>query len=273
MNTTSIEHPKIVSSEEWLAAHARHVSKEKALTRLRDELSAERRALPWRKIEKDYVFVGPEGKRSLADLFRGRSQLVIKHFMLGPGWKEGCVGCSFETDHLDATLVHVEHHDVSLVAVSRAPLPEIEAFRRRMGWRIPWVSSSGSDFNYDFHVSFTPEQAASGKVYYNYAEGDFMCEELSGLSVFYKNAAGDIFHTFSAFGRGAEETIGSYILLDLTPKGRNETGPNHDLTDWVRHHDRYEVDGHVDSTGRYRAGESDARCHDPDSKRSEKAAV
>lgn len=253
---------RIVSREQWLAEHRQHVAKEKELTRLRDRLSAERRALPWTRIEKPYIFEGLNGRLTLADLFRGRSQLVVKHFMLGPDWKEGCVGCSFEVDHLEGARVHLEHHDVSLVAVSRAPLPQIEAFRRRMGWQIPWVSSSGSDFNFDFNVSFTPEQIASGKVYYNFDEREFVCEELSGLSVFYRDAAGDIFHTFSAYGRGAEEVLGSYIVLDLTPKGRNENGPHHDLTDWVRHHDRYDAGGYVDPTGRYRADEpSHSCCH------------
>ncbi len=177
------------------------------------------------------MFHGPDGKGTFADLFDGRSQLVVKHFMLGPGWKEGCVGCSFEVDHIEGALVHLEHHDVTYVAISRAPLAEIEAFKKRMGWRFKWVSSYGSDFNYDYHVSFTPEEIAKGKVYYNYEMRDFQSEELSGLSVFYKDATGDIFHTYSAYARGAEEVLGTYIILDLTPKGRNETGPNFDLTD------------------------------------------
>ena len=251
MTTPTHEVPEIVPRDEWLAAHAAHLAREKALTRMRDELSAKRRALPWTKVEKAYKFDGPWGRETLADLFDGRSQLIVKHFMFGPGWQEGCVGCSFECDHIEGALVHLEHHDVSWVAVSRAPLAEIEAFKRRMGWRFHWVSSHGSDFNYDFHVSFRPEEMAKGEAYYNYARGPVPIEELSGFSIFYKDAAGDVFHTFSAYARGAEEVLGTYMLLDLTPKGRNETGPNFNLTDWVRHHDRYGQAGHVDVTGRF----------------------
>ena len=263
----SLDSHPVVSRDAWTAARKELLEKEKEITRQRDRLAAERRSLPWVKVEKNYAFDGPGGRQSLADLFDGRSQLVVKHFMLGPGWKEGCVGCSFESDHLDATLVHLEHHDVSVVAVSRAPLGEIEPFRRRMGWRFPWLSSHGSDFNYDFHVSFTPDAAASGKVYYNYAERDFEVDELSGFSVFYKNPAGEIFHTYSTYGRGAEELLGTYVVLDLTPKGRNEPGPRRNLTDWVRHHDRYGAGGYVDPTGRYQppAGASD--CCGGDSKK------
>ena len=235
-----MEHNRIVSQDEWLVARNQHLLKEKELTRLRDQLSAERRELPWVKVEKPYIFDGPEGKVTLADLFDGRSQLIVQHFMLGPGWKEGCFGCSFGADHNDSALIHLEHHDVSFVAISRAPFPEIEAYKKRMGWRFNWVSSYGSDFNYDFHVSFTPEQIAQGKVYYNYAMRDSQGEELAGTSVFYKDENGDVFHTYSAYGRGDELLIGAYNFLDLTPKGRNETGPNFDMSDWVRHHDKYE---------------------------------
>ncbi|HUH83468.1 MAG TPA: thioredoxin family protein [Stellaceae bacterium] len=230
----------VVSREDWLVARKALLAKEKALTKARDELSRERRDLPWVKVEKAYVFEGPHGKETLADLFAGRSQLVVDHFMLGPGWKEGCVGCSFGADHIDGSLVHLEHHDVSVVAVSRAPLPEIEAFKKRMGWRFKWVSSFGSDFNYDFHVSFRPEELAKGKVYYNYELCDAGIDELPGNSVFYRDESGEIFHTYSTYARGSEVLLGTYHLLDLTPKGRNETGPRHNLTDWVRHHDRYE---------------------------------
>jgi predicted dithiol-disulfide oxidoreductase (DUF899 family) len=256
---------KVVSRDEWIAARKALLAKEKEHTRLRDQLSAARRALPWVKVEKRYVFEGPDGQETLADLFAGRSQLIVDHFMLGPGWSEGCVGCSFAADHLDGTLVHLEHHDVSLVAVSRAPFPEIAAFKRRMGWRFKWVSSYGSDFNYDFHVSFRPDEIARGEAYYNYEKQRVGIEELPGTSVFCKDAAGNVFHTYSSYARGAEGLVGTYHLLDLTPKGRNETGPNRNLTDWVRHHDRYGDGGSVDATGRYRAGErageEDARCH------------
>jgi predicted dithiol-disulfide oxidoreductase (DUF899 family) len=241
-------HP-IVSSEEWLAARKALLVKEKELTRVRDQLNAARRALPWVKIEKEYVFEGPDGRETLADLFAGRSQLNVKHFMFGPGWKEGCVGCSFETDHVDSTLAHLEHHDVTTVLVSRAPFAEIVPFKQRMGWQVKWVSSYGSDFNYDFHVSFRPEEIASGKCYYNYDTRPRQMDEQSGHSMFYKNADDEIFHTYSCYARGDEQLIGTYNVLDLMPKGRNENGPNYNLTDWVRHHDRYEARGPVGSSG------------------------
>jgi predicted dithiol-disulfide oxidoreductase (DUF899 family) len=246
-------HNRIVTREEWLDVHKRHLVNEKELTRRRDQLSAARRELPWVRIDKPYVFEGPNGKETLADLFGGRSQLIVKHFMLGPGWKEGCVGCSFHSDHIDGAVPHLAQHDVTLLAVSRAPFAEIEAFKRRMGWRFKWVSSYGSDFNYDFHVSFTQDELAKGEVYYNYELRKLQSEEMSGISVFYKDAAGNIFHTFSSYARGGDILLGTYNYLDLTPKGRNETGPNYNLTDWVRHHDRYGADGFVDPTGRYQS--------------------
>lgn len=252
--------PRIATRDEWLAQRTALLAKEKALTRARDQLAAERRTLPWVPVEKDYVFDTTEGKKSLGDLFAGRSQLVVKHFMMGPGWTEGCVGCSFEVDHVEGALLHLEQHDVTYVAVARAPLPEILAFKARMGWRFAWVSSHGSDFNYDFGVSFTPEQMARGKGVYNYRETELPVEELSGLSVFAKDDAGRVYHTYSTYGRGAEEVLGAYIYLDLTPKGRNETGPRHDLTDWVRHHDRYGSTGHVAATGRYVDESAEACC-------------
>jgi predicted dithiol-disulfide oxidoreductase (DUF899 family) len=236
-------HHRVVSRDEWLVARKAHLAKEKELTRLRDQLSAERRELPWVKIEKHYEFDGAQGRETLADLFDGRSQLIIKHFMLGPGWQEGCVGCSFEVDHIEGALVHLEHHDVSYVVVSRAPLPEIEAFKGRMGWRFKWVSSYGSDFNYDFHVSFTSEEIEKGEAYYNYEVRKVGIDELSGRSVFYKDANCDVFHTYSSYGRGGDLMLGTYNILDLMPKGRNEIGPNRNMTDWVRHHDRYASGG------------------------------
>ena len=247
-----IGHNPIVSSEVWLKARKELLSREKAFTRMRDQLSAERQALPWVKIDKPYIFDSPHGKKTLGDLFDGRTQLFVKHFMMGPGWKEGCVGCSFGADHLDAARVHLEHHDVSVVVVSRAPIAEIETFRRRMGWQFRWVSSFGSDFNYDFHVSFTKEEVEKDEAFYNFEMRKLQGgEEASGLSVFYKDENGDIFHTYSAFARGDEEIVTSYMALDLTPKGRNEKGPGFNLGDWVRHHDRYEEAGFVDHTGRY----------------------
>lgn len=231
-------HP-VVSRKEWLAARKELLTREKELTRLRDELSAKRRALPWVKIEKEYTFDTLEGRRTLAELFEGRSQLIVHHFMFGPGWEAGCIGCSFTADHIEGTRVHLEHHDVSLVRISRAPLAEIDTYRKRMGWQVKWVSSHGSDFNYDYQVSFRPEEIAKGEVTYNYAMSHVSIEDLSGLSVFYRDASGDIFHTYSTYGRGDELVDSTYMLLDMTPKGRNETGPHYNLMDWVRRHDEY----------------------------------
>lgn len=230
---------KAVSQSEWLAARKELLVKEKQLTRQYDELARQRRELPWARIEKDYVFEGPRGNETLAELFEDRSQLIVSHFMFGPAWSEGCVGCSFRSDHVDACLPHLEHHDVSFVTISRAPFAQIEAFRKRMGWRFKWLSSQTNDFNFDFHVSCTPEEIAAGKTYYNYEESDLVSEEMSGVSVFSRDESGGIFHTYSAFGRGDELVDTTYMYLDLTPKGRNETGPRGNLMDWVRHHDRY----------------------------------
>jgi predicted dithiol-disulfide oxidoreductase (DUF899 family) len=229
---------KSVSREEWLAARKAHLAKEKEFTRLRDRLSAERRELPWVKVEKIYVFDGPDGQEALADLFEGRSQLIVYHFMFGPGWEQGCPSCSFLSDHIDGARVHLAHRDVTLLAVSRAPLPQIEAFKQRMGWRFKWVSSHGNDFNRDYHVSFTPDEMASGKVYYNYEQDTFPSEEAPGASVFYKDDAGDIFHTYSCYARGLDMLVGAYNYLDLVPKGRDE-GELPWTMAWVRHHDRY----------------------------------
>ena len=229
---------QVVSREEWLAARKDLLKKEKAETRLRDEVAAARAALPWVKVEKDYVFDTPQGRKSLAGLFGARSQLVVYHFMLGPGWEAGCPGCSFLADHFDGTLPHLNNHDVTLVAVSRAPLAEIERYKKRMGWKFPWVSSSGSDFNYDYRVSFTPEELASGQVPYNFTEtpAENANDELPGLSCFYRNEAGEVFHTYSVYARGPEPLIGTYMILDLAPLGRNEEG----AMNWMRRHDEYE---------------------------------
>ncbi len=258
-----IERPKVVSRAEWLSARRELLIKEKQLTRQRDEIDRQRGELPWVKVEKSYIFDGPNGPQTLADLFEDRSQLVVSHFMLGPGWKEGCVGCSFRSDHVEGALVHLEHHDVSFVTISRAPFPEIEAFRMRMGWRFRWLSSCGSDFNYDYHVSFTKEEVATGEVYYNYESRRFLSEELSGISVFFKDETGEVFHTYSTYGRGDEMLDTTYMYLDLTPKGRNETGPRYNLGDWVRHHDQYDVAGVVDAGGRFVAAplsQGSCRC-------------
>jgi predicted dithiol-disulfide oxidoreductase (DUF899 family) len=226
---------KIVSREEWLAVRRQHLADEKALTRARDELYRKRRALPWVKVEKTYTFQGPDGKETLSDLFAGKRQLIVNHFMFGPDWKEGCVGCSFGADHIDGALAHVNAGGAALVTVSRASLAQIDAFKQRMGWRFKWVSSLGSDFNYDFNVSFRPDEKR-GKVFYNYEMQDFMSDELPGTSIFYKNEAGEIFHTYSAYARGDETLLGAFNFLDMTPLGRNETT----VMDWVKHHDKYE---------------------------------
>jgi predicted dithiol-disulfide oxidoreductase (DUF899 family) len=251
MNTNLNAHSNVVSRAEWLSARKELLAAEKLLTRQRDEIDRRRRELPWVKVEKDYLFDGPGGRKSLADLFEGRSQLIVSHFMFGPDWKEGCAGCSFRSDHVEGALTHLEHHDVSLATISRAPLPEIQAFQERMGWRFKWLSSYSSDFNYDYGVSFTKEEIASGKVHYNYQLRDFVIEEASGISVFYKNAQDEIFHTYSTYGRGDEMLDTTYMYLDLTPKGRNETGPRYNLGDWVRHHDRYDAAGFVNAGGRF----------------------
>ena len=239
LQTRGMRH-KVVSRAEWIEARKRLLEKEKQFTRLQDQLTAECRALPWVKVEKVYTFEGPNGKETLVDLFAGRSQLIILHFMFGRGWQEGCVGCSFGADHIDGIVVHLENHDVSFVAVSRASFPKIEAFKQRMGWRLKWVSSCGSDFNYDYHVSFTPEEVARGKAYFNYELCDDIMEEHNGTSIFYRDDSGTVFHTYSVYARGSEMVGGVYGYLDHLPKGRNETGPNYNLTDWVRRHDEYE---------------------------------
>jgi predicted dithiol-disulfide oxidoreductase (DUF899 family) len=243
-------HKRIVSQDEWLAARRRHLTKEKEFTRLRDELSRERRELPWALVEKPYVFDTLTGKKTLADLFDGRSQLIVYHFMLGPGWEEGCRSCSFLADHIDGSVVHLAHRDVTLVAVSRAPLHQIQAFKRRLGWHFEWVSSNGSDFNFDYHVSFTKDELAKGAVGYNYSAAKFPRDEAPGISVFYKSADGDVFHTYSSYARGLDTLIGAYNYLDLVPKGRDEDGLAFSMA-WVRHHDRYDDDYTVDANAPY----------------------
>ncbi len=230
--------PTIVSRNEWLAARAELLAEEKNLTRQMDAVAAKRRALPWVKMDKDYQFESRCGRVSLADLFGGRSQLVIQHFMLAPGWEEGCTSCSFMADHTDAMLPHLGARDVTMLAVSRAPLAEIEAFKKRMGWGFEWVSSNGSDFNYDFHVAFTEEEMAKGKVNYNYTMQPFGSTDAPGISVFDKDAEGNVFHTYSVYGRGVELMMGTYRILDLVPKGRDEEGLEFTMA-WVEYHDSY----------------------------------
>jgi predicted dithiol-disulfide oxidoreductase (DUF899 family) len=252
--TDHLSQHEIVSRADWLIARKDLLKQEKELTRLRDQLSAQRRALPWVKIDKEYVFDAPEGKVTLAELFDRRSQLFIKHFMLGPGQTTQCVGCSLEVDHIEGILPHLENHDVTYAVVARAPIEEIEAVRKRMGWKFRWVSSYHSDFNYDFNVSWTRRQVASGRAVYNYGKAPEWAaelEDLSGNSVFYKDETGQIFHTYSTFGRGGEEFLGIYRILDATPKGREENGPYHSLADWARPRNMYDKGGTVEANGRY----------------------
>jgi predicted dithiol-disulfide oxidoreductase (DUF899 family) len=234
---------KVVPHAEWISARKELLSKEKEFTRLRDELSRQRRELPWEKVEKKYVFEGPNGKGTLGDLFGGCSQLIVYHFMLGPEWKEGCPSCSFLADHFGGSIVHLAARDVAFAVVSRAPLPEIEAFKKRMDWQFKWVSSFGTDFNFDFQVSAMKDEIGKGEVYYNYELTDFPSEERPGASVFHKNENGQLFHTYSTYGRGLDLFIGAYNWIDITPTGRNEEGLSHPMA-WVRHHDRY-IDGTI----------------------------
>jgi predicted dithiol-disulfide oxidoreductase (DUF899 family) len=235
-----MEQAKTASRAEWLIARKALLKREKQLTHLQDEVAAERRKLPRVRIDKDYVFDTPEGKKTLADLFGPNSQLIIYHFMYGPDWKQGCVGCSFLADHFDGPLQHLKHHDISFAAVSRAPLSKLNAYKERMGWNFDWVSSGDSDFNYDFGVSFRKEDLAKGKVTYNFEEIETQMEDLHGMSVFTRDETGNIYHTYSSYGRGDERALGAYAFLDLTPNGRGENGPNFALTDWVKRHDEYQ---------------------------------
>jgi predicted dithiol-disulfide oxidoreductase (DUF899 family) len=244
MTQTTAEHPKVVSQEKWLAARKELLAKEKELTRQSDALAAERCKLPWVKVEKDYVFDTPAGKKKLADLFEGRSQLVIYHFMFGPDWAEGCPSCSIIGDHIDGNAPHLANRDVTIMAVSRAPLAKIEAFKKRMGWRFKWASSFDSEFNYDYQASVTKEEQANSEQYYNFKMQQFPSEERPGASVFYKNDKDEVFHTYSTYGRGLENAMGIYVYLDLTPRGRHEEGPY--PMAWVKHHDRYEQDYYAD---------------------------
>jgi predicted dithiol-disulfide oxidoreductase (DUF899 family) len=252
-------HHRIVSRDEWLAARKQHLRQEKAFTRRRDALSRQRRELPWVRVEKRYVFDGPDGQETLADLFDGRRQLIVVHFMFALRWEEGCKSCSFRADHLDGALVHLAHRDVTLVVVSRAPLPQIDAFKQRMGWRFTWVSSYGTDFNRDYHVSFTKEDMAQGQVYYNYEMREFPSGEAPGTSVFYKDETGDIFHTYACYARGGDMLIGAYHDLDLVPKGRDEDALAFPMA-WVRHHDRYDDDDVVDPLQPYRPPQGSDSC-------------
>jgi predicted dithiol-disulfide oxidoreductase (DUF899 family) len=238
--------PQIVSKEKWVEARKTLLAREKENTRQRDELARERQKLPWVKVDKDYVFDAPHGKRlKLADLFCGRSQLIVYHFMFGPDWAEGCPSCSYVSDHLNGAVPHLAARDTSLVMISRAPIDKIEAFKKRMGWSFPWVSSHANSFNHDFGVYFTPEEKAKGDVHYNYKMQPFPSDEAPGASVFYKDPqTGDIYHTYSTYGRGLDAMVTTYVLLDLVPKGRDEDDLAFDMI-WVRHHDRYETNAEL----------------------------
>jgi predicted dithiol-disulfide oxidoreductase (DUF899 family) len=240
----------VVSHSEWLAARKQLLAREKEFTRQRDEVSRQRRELPWERVEKKYVFAGAKGKETLSDLFDGRSQLIIYHFMFGPEWKEGCPSCSYLADHFDGMTIHLAHRDVTFAVISRAPIEQIEAFKKRMGWRFHWVSSFETDFNYDYNVSMTPEEKASGKANYNYEVTQFPSEERPGASVFFKNAKGEVYHTYSAYARGLDILIGTYNFLDMAPKGRDEEGLAFSMA-WVRHHDKYDAAYSVDTKKKY----------------------
>jgi len=226
----------VVSQTEWLAARKALLTKEKEFTKARDQLSAARRQLPWVKIDKTYVFDGPAGRETLADLFGGRSQLIVYHFMFGPDWEAGCPHCSHWADNFNSIIVHLNQRDVSMVAISRAPYVKLAAYEKRMGWTFKWVSSLRTDFNFDFHVSFTPEEMATKQALYNFEMQDPHASEREGVSVFLKDPGGAVFHTYSTYARGIDMLSVDYNYLDLVPKGRDEgdRGPF-----WVRRHDEY----------------------------------
>ena len=237
ISAESTENHRIVSPQQWIEERKDLLKKEKELTRLNDELARQRRNLPWVKVDKSYSFESEQGMETLSDLFGENSQLIIYHFMFGPGWKEGCPGCSFLADHIDGANLHLAHHDVSVVVVSRAPLQELLPFKTRMEWKFKWVSSFGSDFNYDYFVSFTQEQIDNGEVYYNYRnQKNDEGTESPGTSVFFKDESGNVYHTYSSYSRAGDILIGAHNYLDLTPKGRNEDS----TMDWMRHHDKYD---------------------------------
>ena len=233
---TTSEKPRVVSHEQWLTERTAWMAKEKEFTRLRDELSRQRRELPWEKVTKSYVFDGPRGKATLAELFEGRSQLVVYHFMFSPSWDEGCKSCSFWADNFEGIDVHLAHRDITFLAISRAPLPKLEAYKRRMGWTFTWVSAEANDFNYDLNVSFDREAVKNGTAAYNYGTGRAVQEEMPGISVFYQDPNGDIYHTYSTYSRGIDLMNGAYNYIDLTPKGRDE---GTQIMSWLRRRDQY----------------------------------
>lgn len=229
----------IVSHEEWLESRKLLLEKEKEFTKIRDQLSRQRREMPWEKVEKDYEFQGLEGPVKLSELFNGRSQLIIYHFMFGPDWDAGCKSCSFLADHFDPAVVHLNHRDVTFVAVSRAPLEILQGYKNRMGWKFQWVSSYDSDFNFDYNVSFTDEEMKRGQVYYNYRNKNFPSTEAPGASVFFKDSDGTVYHTYSVYERGLDMFLTTYHYLDIVPKGRDEDGLSYTMG-WIRRHDEYD---------------------------------
>lgn len=231
-------HP-VVSEKDWIEARKRLLAQEKEFTVLRDELSRKRRELPWVRVEKDYVFEGPDGRRTLGDIFDGRHQLVVYHFMFDPTWDAGCKSCSFWADNFNGIPIHLAHRDVTFVAISRAPLSKITAFKKRMGWGFNWLSSADSDFNFDYQASFRPEALQAGEVTYNYRPITTSMSELPGISVFYRDEDGTVYHTYSCYGRGVDMLNLAYHYLDLVPKGRDEEGLPQTMA-WVRYHDQYE---------------------------------
>ncbi len=249
---------KIVSHDQWIAARKAYLVEEKAFSRARDALAKKRRELPWEKVERNYVFDTPDGKRTLADLFGSKSQLIVYHFMLGPGWEAGCPSCSFLADHFDGAVIHLAQRDVRFAVVSRAPLAEIEKFKKRMGWKFAWVSSFGSDFNQDYQVSASAEDKADANVLYNYELTKFPSEERPGASVFFKSEAGEVFHTYSTYARGLDMFLGAYHFLDIAPKGRDEAGLARPMA-WVRHHDCYDG-GPVDTKATFKEPKSASCC-------------
>ena len=227
---------RIVSHDQWIAARRDFLAKEKEFTHLREELARQRRELPWERVEKTYVFDGPNGKETLGDLFAGKSQLIVYHFMFDPSWDAGCKSCSFWADNFERLPIHLKHRDVNLVAISRAPLAKLEAYRKRLGWNFKWISSGGNDFNYDYHVSFKPEEFERGEISYNYGKMKMRASEMPGISVFYKDESGAIFHTYSCYARGIDMMNNAYQFLDLTPKGRDE---DDGIMNWLRRNDEY----------------------------------
>ena len=234
-----MEAHKVVSHEDWVQSRARLLAKEKELTRLRDTLALERRDMPWERVEKQYVFDGPAGKETLAGLFAGRSQLIVYHFMFGPDWDAGCPSCSLFADSFNGIVIHLQQRDVTFVTVSRAPFAKLDAYRRRMGWNFKWVSSAGSDFNRDYQVYCTPDEVARGEGYYNYVTQRPFGTEMPGASVFYKDTAGTVFHSYSTYGRGLDAFMVNYQFLDIVPKGRDEDELKPHRQAWVRRHDEY----------------------------------